>query len=322
MPFRPDSPVELSNGGLVCKAHDLKMGGICTVDYSFMDDMIDSADGPMSDNSENSDDDDDDDDDDVREFLSVFVPGPFPPPKASVSTEPVIPVKFKPPRDGDSPQTLFPARYSTAASPPVLRFIHASDPKQFLIYTDGACLNNGQTNPRAGCSFVYRPSTEEPRVLGHADLRLENKGPTGKLHQQTSNRAELRAVIAALRYRAWWGEGCTTLVIATDSEYVVKGATSWVRGWLRRGWKTRMGHAVKNRDLWEALLGEFKEHDYWRTKVKFWRIPREWNTEADHFAGLAAAEDEKEEFQDVAGLLGLNTCLRWRRTAIRWHSEL
>ncbi len=297
MSFRPDSPVQLPNGGLVCKAHHLKVCGICTVDYSFMDDILGSADEPMRDGG--------DDDDDDRRYPNAFVSSVFAAPEAlaSANTGPVIPVKYKPPRDGDSPQTLFRARRSTKAIPPVIRFIHASDPKQFLIFTDGACLNNGQANPKAGCSFVYRPSTEEPRIVGHAEFRLENKGPTGEVHQQTSNRAELRAVIAALRYRSWSGEGFTTLIIATDSEYVVEGATSWVRGWLRRGWKTSMGAAVKNRDLWEALLGEFKEHAAWGMDVKFWRIPREWNTEADRYAGLAAARDEKEEFQDLMGVL-------------------
>ncbi|KAL2863215.1 ribonuclease H-like domain-containing protein [Aspergillus lucknowensis] len=295
MPFRPDSPVELPNGGLVCKDHHLKICGICTVDYSFMDED-DIYDEPDDDN------DIDDSDDDIGEFPNTlrfrFAPSPY-----SVNTEPVIPGKYKPPRDGDSPQTLFPAGWSTESSPPVLRFIHASDPKQFLIFTDGACLNNGQANPRAGCSFVFRPSTEDPRVVGHTDFRLENKGPTGEMHQQTSNRAELRAVISALRFRAWSGEGCSTLIIATDSEYVVEGATSWIRGWLRRDWKTSTGAIVKNRDLWEALLDAIKEHDRWRMDVKFWRIPREWNTEADRYARLAAARDETEEYENVIGLL-------------------
>jgi ribonuclease HI len=52
------------------------------------------------------------------------------------------------------------------------------------------------------------------------------------------------------------GGGFSTLVIATDSDYVVKGATEWVSSWIRKGWKTAKGTAVQNRDLWEALLGE------------------------------------------------------------------
>lgn len=53
-----------------------------------------------------------------------------------------------------------------------------------------------------------------PRILSD---RLELEGPFGDSHQQTSIRAELRAVIAALSSRVWRGEGFKTIVVATDS---------------------------------------------------------------------------------------------------------
>jgi ribonuclease HI len=77
-----------------------------------------------------------------------------------------------------------------------------------------------------------------PKTVGYANFHLEKEGPFGEPSLQTSNRAELRAVIAALRFRAWQGEGFKSLVIATDSEYVVEGATNWARGWLRNNWRT------------------------------------------------------------------------------------
>lgn len=124
--------------------------------------------------------------------------------------------------------------------------------------TDGACLNNGQANPRAGWAFVQGLSLEgEPLVVSG---RLEQQGPWGDDGLQTSNRAELRAVIAALRFRHWPGEGFRRIVIATDSEYIVDGSTQWARTWVRNNWRTtgRMGDgyaSVKNKDLWEMLLG-------------------------------------------------------------------
>jgi ribonuclease HI len=39
------------------------------------------------------------------------------------------------------------------------------------------------------------------------------------------------------------------LVIATDSQYVVLGATEWIHTWVGMDWKTRINQAVKNRDL-------------------------------------------------------------------------
>lgn len=188
------------------------------------------------------------------------------------------------------------------STPPVHRFIHRTDRSHFLVYTDGACLNNGQDNPRAGFSFVFKPASA-PDVLAHVAKRLENKGPTGERHPQTSNRAELRAVLAALQFRFWPGEGLDTLVIATDSAYIVDGATSWVRGWTRKGWKTSAGAPVKNRDLWECIIGEVEKFHDEGMKVKFWRIPREHNTEADRRAKEAAAEPEREEYAEIPGVL-------------------
>ena len=51
------------------------------------------------------------------------------------------------------------------------------------------------------------------------------KGPFGDPGIQSSNRAELRAVIAALEFQVWDDESLKTVVIATDSEYVTLGAT-------------------------------------------------------------------------------------------------
>lgn len=92
-------------------------------------------------------------------------------------------------------------------------------------------------------------------------------------------------------------------MIATDSEYVVEGVTSWIHGWIQRGWRTSSGAAVKNRDLWECLLGEIERWDGHGLQVRFWRIPREWNTQADSTAKQAAAEDRRGEFDDVKGVL-------------------
>ena len=305
MPFRPDSPVELPSGRLVCGTHRLKVCPVCTVDYSFMDEILgenkDSEDEDSEDeDSEDEDFGDEDTEDEDTEDTYVIGGGPTRP---RVGTGRVIPTKFHPPSTSDTPQSLFPPAMSFRASPPVRRFIHPTNSRQFLIYTDGACLDNGSVNPKAGCGFVFSHSSPQHPGLGSTCFRLENRGPTGEVHPQTSNRAELRAVIAALRFRAWPGEGFNSLVIATDSEYVVEGVTSWVRGWLRRGWKTSMGAAVKNRDLWENLLGEIELwHDY-GLQVKFWRIPRAWNTDADYHARHAASKDTRNEFANISGIL-------------------
>ncbi|KAM4056494.1 RNase H domain-containing protein [Hirsutella rhossiliensis] len=169
----------------------------------------------------------------------------------------------------------------------IVRCTYPNDKSMLLIMTDGACLNNGQSNPKAG--------------------RLEKQGPWGDDGIQSSNRAELRAVIAALRFRHWPGEGFSTVIIATDSEYVVEGSTQWAKAWVQNNWRTKGkkgigGGNVKNKDLWEMLLGCEKAHRNGLV-IQFWKIPRQWNALADEGAkNAAAAEETPVEWKDCLGL--------------------
>ena len=69
-------------------------------------------------------------------------------------------------------------------------------------------------------------------------------------------RMELMAAIAALEAMR---EPCDVL-LTTDSQYVRQGITQWMANWVRRGWKTSGGDAVKNRDLWERLHAAAGRH--------------------------------------------------------------
>lgn len=71
----------------------------------------------------------------------------------------------------------------------------------------------------------------------------------GGEHNTTNNRMELLAVIKALEALK---RSCS-VIIHTDSVYVQKGMTEWIRGWKQRGWKTASREPVKNVDLWQRL---------------------------------------------------------------------
>lgn len=310
MSFRPDSPIELPNGQLVCGAHGHVICGYCTVDYSFME--IEEDESLQDDLEEDESSQDDSEENDTHDHRPISLeilrnsaggfPGMYFGDKTRVGTGKVIPTKFPVPSGCDSPHALFRPDIATRAIPPTIRFINPSKPTEFLIFTDGACLNNGAANPRGGCAFVFRPREADRR--GYSSFRLEDKGPTGQSHKHTSNRAELRAVIGASRYRRWDGEGCRSLVFATDSEYVVEGATNWIHGWIRRGWKTSTGEPVKNKDLWQCLLGECERWADNGVMISFWRIPRELNKDADRWAKDAAAEGEPHAtFLHINGVL-------------------
>ena len=101
------------------------------------------------------------------------------------------------------------------------------------IYTDGAC--KGNPGP-GGWGCILRFKGTEKELYG-------GENPT------TNNRMEMMAVLSGLNALT---RPCAVAVY-TDSEYVKKGMTEWLRGWKARGWKTADKKPVKNDDLWKAL---------------------------------------------------------------------
>ncbi|WP_096704110.1 ribonuclease HI [Magnetospirillum sp. 15-1] len=109
----------------------------------------------------------------------------------------------------------------------------APKPESVEIYTDGACSGN----PGPGGWGA---------ILRFKGIEKELKGGEA---QTTNNRMEMTAVLEALNALT---RPCA-IDVYTDSEYVKKGMTEWLRGWKARGWKTADKKPVKNDDLWKAL---------------------------------------------------------------------
>ncbi|CAJ2499930.1 Uu.00g027830.m01.CDS01 [Anthostomella pinea] len=121
-------------------------------------------------------------------------------------------------------------------------------------------------------------------TMGVFSPALELEGPDGERAQPTSNRAELRAVIHALEHRYLSREGWEALVIATDSTYVVNGATSWVPTWVTKEWCKADGTKAANIDLWKHVFHLFRLYAIHGCEVLLWHIPRKQNALADKFA--------------------------------------
>ena len=73
----------------------------------------------------------------------------------------------------------------------------------------------------------------------------------------TNNRMELTAVIEALGAL----KRPSHVILHTDSQYVMKGITEWIRGWKVKGWKTAAREPVKNADLWRTLDEAVARHE-------------------------------------------------------------
>ena len=52
-----------------------------------------------------------------------------------------------------------------------------------------------------------------------------------------------------------------SVVLHTDSKYVMDGIKSWLPNWKDRGWKTAKKKPVKNKDLWQSLDVAVQRHD-------------------------------------------------------------
>jgi ribonuclease HI len=101
------------------------------------------------------------------------------------------------------------------------------------IYTDGACKGN-------------------PGVGGWGALILKDEKNIelfGGERETTNNRMELMAVIMALKEIS----SSTELTIYTDSTYVQKGISEWIKNWKMNNWRSSSKKPVKNKDLWIEL---------------------------------------------------------------------
>lgn len=108
------------------------------------------------------------------------------------------------------------------------------------IYTDGAC--RGNPGPGGwGAVLLSGPHEKELR---------------GAEPHTTNNRMELMAAIQALATL----KRPSNVKLYTDSQYVRKGITEWLKDWKRREWRTADRKPVKNVDLWQALEAQIERH--------------------------------------------------------------
>lgn len=136
------------------------------------------------------------------------------------------------------------------------------------IYTDGGCDPN--PGPGGWGAVLLGPGRRRQELSGHEA-------------ETTNNRMEITAAIAAL-------ESLDTphrVALYTDSQYLRKGITEWIDGWVRNGWQTAGKTPVKNRDLWERLHAALPRHEIHWHWVKG-HAGNRWNERADRLAATAS----------------------------------
>lgn len=138
-------------------------------------------------------------------------------------------------------------------------------PEETAVYTDGACLGN-------------------PGPGGWGWVVPEGPFRSGACPDATNQRMELAAALEALR------EVSRPTLVISDSTYLVNCfRDGWWEGWLRRGWRNANRRSVANRDLWEPLVGLYRDGGVRFRWVKGHGGDR-WNEVADWLAFRAAAD--------------------------------
>ena len=116
-----------------------------------------------------------------------------------------------------------------------------------ILYTDGAC--SGNPGPGGWAAILKHPGSDAVRKLSGGEPRT------------TNNRMEMTAVIEGLKSlkagKRW------RVHLVSDSEYVIKGLTEWLAGWIANNWrrgKKAGSPPVKNVDLWKTLHALSERH--------------------------------------------------------------
>lgn len=122
---------------------------------------------------------------------------------------------------------------------------------EITIYTDGGCVPNPGYG---GWSFVV---FDRENII---DTQY------GGVMETTNNIMEMMGVLNAIRWATTSKADAKSVVIKSDSMYVVSGCNSWRIGWKRQGWKRGPNKILANAQLWmelDAALERYPCHIEW-----------------------------------------------------------
>jgi len=137
---------------------------------------------------------------------------------------------------------------------------------QVIIYCDGACLGNpGPGGYAALLMSPHHPNSE--RVVSGFELAT------------TNNRMEIMAALEGLKALK---KPCQVTVFS-DSQYVIKGMSEWIKKWLISDFKGSSKKDIANIDLWQELYATAKQHQIDWQWVRG-HAGNEWNERVDEIA--------------------------------------
>ena len=136
---------------------------------------------------------------------------------------------------------------------------------KIIIYTDGACSNNGYEGARGGWAFII---AKDNIVIYQNSGAQENT---------TNQRMELLSVINACEFiedMEIYSDNNTQFNIGeievySDSAYLINCyLQKWYDNWEKNCWMNAKKQPVANKDLWERLIPFFRNRKFSFLKVK------------------------------------------------------
>lgn len=125
-----------------------------------------------------------------------------------------------------------------------------SKKEKIIVYTDGSCSGNGNTNAIGGIG-IHFPNGE-----------LKDVSKIFNHEYCTNQRTELYAILTAIRYiKQNLGLDNYKILIKTDSQYSIDCVTKWIYGWIKNGWKTKNNTSVANREFIELIHKYYEKYD-------------------------------------------------------------
>lgn len=133
---------------------------------------------------------------------------------------------------------------------------------KITMYTDGSSRGNPGPGGWGAILLVEGRQVEGERSDTNTDATLDEVIELGgREDMTTNNRMELSGALFGLKEIE--GVGVESVEVCTDSQYVKKGMTEWIDGWIRKNWIGSTKKPVLNQDLWQALKseeGRLKKH--------------------------------------------------------------
>ena len=175
---------------------------------------------------------------------------------------------------------------------------------EFIVFSDGASFNNGKFKrdlpSMASCAAIL---TFNGKIISkHTDL----------FEEQTNNYAELKGAIMAIEEMIKKIKSLKKtkihkpyrIILYSDSQFVVKGASEWIYKWVENDWKGSNGKIVGHKDLWEPFYNNYI-------------LNEDYELEFVHIKGHSKKRDFFHSMNNLCDELATGVMNKWKRENLK-----